>query len=285
MEKLTRQGYGLIEGPVWDPDRGLLFSDVMFGGVFALREDGEAEPVFEHRRGIGGMALHESKGLVVSGRNVSYKSFAGGATQLLLDSDPANDNVGYNDLTTDSLGRIYVGSLGSSPVFDDGREPKSGSLYVIDLDGTSRKLHDGIELTNGLGFSPDGSLLYHSDSRTQAVWVYDLHDDGSVSERRRFAQARDGAPDGLAVAEDGSVWVALAHGSGVAVYEPDGEEREFLPCPQPMVTSVCFGGPDLRDLYVVTGSGGTDSDRAGSVFRARTDVAGLVVAPARMALP
>ena len=289
MERLA-QGYGLIEGPVWDPDRGLLFSDVLFGGVHCLRDDGTVETVFEHRRGIGGMAPHQDGGLIVSGRNVSFKSFAGGPTRLVLDSDPDNDNVGcrnvgYNDLTTDAAGRVYVGSLGSSPVFDDGREPVAGALFLIDLDGSARRLHDGIELTNGLGTSPDGRRLYHSDSRTGAVWVYEIRDDGGVSQRQRFADVRAGAPDGLAVAEDGSVWVALAHGSGVAVYTPSGEERSFLPCPQPMVTSLCFGGEGLRDLYVVTGSQGTDSERAGSVFRIDAEVAGLPVAPARVRLP
>ena len=66
MEKLA-EGYGLIEGPVWDPALGLLFSDVLFGGVYRLAADGGVSTVFGHRRGIGGMALHEDGGLIVSG--------------------------------------------------------------------------------------------------------------------------------------------------------------------------------------------------------------------------
>src|SRR3954470_14467574 len=87
MQALAK-GYGLIEGPVWDPQRGLLFSDVLFGGVYALSRSGSVSTLFEHRRGIGGMALHTAGGLVVSGRNVSYKPFDGGPTVTLLDSDP-----------------------------------------------------------------------------------------------------------------------------------------------------------------------------------------------------
>ncbi len=131
-------GYGLVEGPVWDDDYGLMFSDVIFGGVYSVNDNKEVEPVFEHRRGIGGMALHAEGGLVVSGKNVSLKRFGETESILLLDRDPDNGNVGYNDLTTDEAGRIYVGSLGSSPVFDDGLEPRAGNLYVIDLDGRSR---------------------------------------------------------------------------------------------------------------------------------------------------
>ena len=70
------RGFGLIEGPVWDPDRGLLFSDVFAGGVYALSPDGQLSTCFEHRKGIGGMAAHADGGLVVSGRNISFKDCA-----------------------------------------------------------------------------------------------------------------------------------------------------------------------------------------------------------------
>lgn len=285
MHALTK-GYGLIEGPVWDPHRGLLFSDVLFGGVFALSRDGQVSSVFEHRRGIGGMALHAAGGLVVSGRNISYKGFDGGATVTLLDSDPDHGNVGYNDITTDAKGRIYAGSLGASPVFADGRTPQAGNLYLIDLDGTSRVVGRDVQLTNGLGFSPDGRTLYHSDSRRSSVFSYSVSADGSLGEKRLFVRADKGVPDGLVVSLDGRVWVALAgEGHGVAVFAPDGKVDSFVEIPQPMCTSVCFGGDDLKDLYIVSGSEGTGSDRGGAVYRHRCDVAGLPVALARVAIP
>jgi gluconolactonase len=279
------QGYGLIEGPVWDDARGLLFSDVLFGGVFALSPDGAVSIVFEHRRGIGGMALHVAGGLVVSGRNISYKPADGGATITLLDSDPEHGNVGYNDITTDAKGRIYAGSLGSSPVFADGRAPQAGNLYLIDLDGTARIVGRDIQLTNGLGFSPDGRTLYHSDSRRSTVCCYDVASDGSLGEKRTFVKAAKGVPDGLVVSEDGAVWVALAGGGhGVAVYSAQGAQIDFIEIPTPMCTSVCFGGADLKDLYIVSGSEGTGSERGGAVYRHRCNVAGVPVPPARTAL-
>ena len=280
------KGYGLIEGPVWHPQRGLLFSDVLFGGVFALSSNGEVSSVFEHRRGIGGMALHTAGGLVVSGRNVSYKGFDGGATVTLLDSDPDHGNVGYNDLTTDAKGRIYVGSLGSSPVFADGRAPQSGNLYLIDLDGAARIVGHDVQLTNGLGFAPDGRTLYHSDSRRRSVFCYAVAADGSLGEKRLFACPEKGVPDGLVVSVDGRVWVALAgDGHGVAVFSAAGDPAGFVEIPQPMCTSVCFGGDDLRDLYIVSGSEGSGSDRGGAIYLHRCDVAGIPVAPAQTAIP
>ncbi len=282
MEKLA-SGYGLIEGPVWDPARGLIFSDVHHGGVYCLRTSGEIETVVEHRRGIGGMALHADGGLIVSGRNIAYKGPARAETVVLLDRDADLGIIGFNDLTTDATGRIYVGSLCSSPFDPEQRKhPKTGWLHVIDVDGSSRRLADGILLTNGLGFSPHGRKLYHSDSAANIVGVYDVRPDGSVGPRGTFARVEPGVPDGLAVSVDGAVWVAVARGSAIIVFEPDGRERERIPCPLPMVTSVCFGGDDLQDLYVVTGSDGTGGQNAGTVFRMRASVAGVPVAPARI---
>jgi gluconolactonase len=277
MEELAT-GYTLIEGPVWDADRGLLFSDVHEGGVFCLSADGEVSLVMPHRRGIGGMALHHLGGLVVGGRNIAYKGPAADGTVVLLDQETAG-GVGFNDLTTDSQGRIYVGSLGVSP-FDRESEQKTGCLHRIDVDGSVATLAGGIQLTNGLGFSPDGTRLYHSDSRAQIVGVYDVYPDGGVSERRVFASIENGGPDGLAVAADGSVVVAIAGDSCVRVFEPDGSERERIVVPRPMVTSVCFGGDGLEDLYIVTGSEGAENDHAGTVYRCRIGVSGLPLAKA-----
>jgi xylono-1,5-lactonase len=276
-------GYGLIEGPVWDPARGLYFSDVLNGGVFLLDRAGKISPAVPKRRGIGGMALHEAGGLVVGGRDIACVSLKDGATSTLLSLDAIPGATGFNDLTTDRAGRVYVGSL-AYRVFG-GETPRPGHLHVIDLDGTMRTLSDGVLLTNGLGFSPDGRLLYHSDARAPLVRVYDVREDGSVGPWRKFASLGDGrVPDGLKVASDGSVWVADAHGGRVAVFNADGTHRHDIAVPPPMVTSLCFAGDDLRDLYIVTGSRGGPHDNCGSIFRTRVDVAGLALPPARIRL-
>jgi len=274
-------GFGLIEGPVWDPARGLYFSDVINGGVHLLDHAGEVSLVVPKRRGIGGMALHAEGGLVMGGRDIALVSLADGRTRSLLALDAIPGATGFNDLTTDRAGRIYVGSL-AFRVFG-GETPKPGHLHLIDLDGGMRTLADGVMLTNGLGFSPDGRLLYHCDARAGLVRVYDARPDGSVGPWREFAHlGSGGVPDGLKVARDGSVWAADAHGGRVAVFDADGTHRQDLEVPLPMVTSLCFGGDDLRDLYIVTGSRGGPSENCGSIYRTRADVAGLPLPPARV---
>ena len=284
MEKLT-EGYGLIEGPVWVEGQGLMYSDVEFGGVFCVTESGEVSQIFQHRRGIGGMASHENGGMIVSGRNISWKSIPEGETKTIFDRDEEAGRIGFNDITTDAQGRIYAGSLGSSPVFDDGLEPRSGDLYLIELDGTTSIVAEDIKLTNGLSFSPDGLTLYHSDSARQHINRYDVHQDGSLGEKQVFVTTEKGSPDGLVVSEDGRIWVALPGAGAVGVYGPDGSFQELIQIDELMCTSVCFGGDDLKDLYIVSGSRGADSDRAGSVYKVRVDVAGLEVPQAKISLP
>jgi gluconolactonase len=273
-------GYGLIEGPVWDPAKGLYFSDVRDGGIHLLDRKGEVSTVLPRRRGVGGIALHADGGLVFGGRDISWSPLGGAEGKTLLAANAAG-GIGFNDLTTDAAGRIWVGSL-AFRVFS-GDEPKPGSLHVIDLDGSMRTEAGGVMLTNGMGFSPDGRRLYHSDTRSNVVRVYDVSAGGRVERWKTFVDF-DGGADGLKVAADGSVWVADAQNGRVAVFGPDGAHRTDVAVPLPMVTSLCFGGDDLRDLYVVTGADRGPSETSGTVFRTRTDVPGQPLPLCRVAL-
>jgi len=280
MQELAT-GYSLIEGPVWDGAKGLYFSDVLGGGIYLLSRQGEVSLALPKRRGVGGMALHADGGLLVGGREIVHVTLAEPSTKVLLDRQAAGDAVGFNDLTTDTLGRCYVGSIAYA-IFR-GEEPKPGNLYLIDVDGGVRQVSDGILLTNGLGFSPDGRRLYHSDAGRGLVRVYDVHGDGSLGHWRAFAaMGNDSVPDGLKVAADGSVWVADAHGGRVAVFCSNGRHRGDIAVPRRMVTSLCFGGDDLRDLYIVTGSRGGPTETCGTIYRIRADVAGLPLPAARV---
>src|SRR5690606_3625471 len=130
---------------------------------------GSVDTVIPHRRGMGGVVPHADGGFVVSGRNIAWKRPSGDSTVLF--DDETSD--GFNDLTTDADGRVYVGSLRFDPLAGgatgNGGEP--GDLYCIDLDGGVRKVGADVKLTNGLGVSPDGTKLYHSDSNACVVWV------------------------------------------------------------------------------------------------------------------
>jgi D-xylonolactonase len=277
-------GFGLVEAPLWVDGQGLYFSDVLNGGVRLLDDKHDVTVVIPKRRGVGGMARHEAGGLVMGGRDIAFAPLDTGlAPRTFLTRDDLAGATGFNDLTTDRQGRVYVGSLAFT-VFSD-EAPKPGALHLIDLDGRVRTVSRGVLLTNGLGFSPDGRRLYHSDARAGHVLGYDVAADGSLGPASVFADLGDGhVPDGLKVAADGSVWVADARGGRVAVYEADGAPRTDIPVPLPMVTSLCFGGPDLKDLYIVTGSDGGPREACGTIFLLRSDVPGLPLSTARVPL-
>ena len=270
LELLT-SGWGLIEAPRVDADDNLYFSDVPNGGVRRRSPDGHIEVVIPKRRGVGGMVFHAEGGLVVSGRNIQH--VVDGESRVVF----APDVAGFNDLHTDREGRVYVGCLRDDP-FSDKTERVPGELYRINLDGTSTELYGDVMLTNGIGFSPDGTRLYHSDSIPGTVWVSDVDGD-AVTNRRAFVAERRG-PDGLAVDIEGGVWVALAAGGCVQRYLPDGTPDVTIPVADRMVTSLVFGGGDMCDLYIVTG--GDDPSVGGCIFKTRAPVAGVPTAVARI---
>jgi D-xylonolactonase len=265
-------GYGLVEGPRADDQGNLYFSDVHKGGVYRHSPQGLIELVVPKRRGVGGIAFHADGGLVISGRNICH--VRDGETRIVF----APDAPGLNDLFVDARGRVICGTMRSDPFSMDGpRTP--GECWRIDAEGDAIELYGDVALTNGIGLSPDGKVLYHSDT-TRGVWAHD-YDDGAVSGRRLFLSADVVMPDGLAVDESGVVWVADVSGSGAArAFTPDGVEVDRVEVPARMVTSLCFGGADRRDLYIVTGDNTDDDDRGGTIYRTRVEVAGCAVAAA-----
>jgi gluconolactonase len=267
-------GYGLIEGPRVDPAGNLYWSDVPNGGVFRRAPDGQIDVVVPRRRSVGGIALHAEGGIVISGRDICHVK--DGQTRSLF----GGEGMVFNDLFCDDAGRVYTGTIRSDPFKSGPRVP--GELWRIDAPGRAVQLYDDVQLSNGIGFSPDRRRLYHSDSTRRAVLVSDFAPDGTASNRRTFATTPVGVPDGLAVDDAGCVWVAIAEGGCALRFAPDGKLERKLELPARMVTSLCFGGADLRDLYVVTADNTEKPERKGTVFKTRVDVPGLAAPLARI---
>ena len=276
-------GYGLLEGPRTDEQNRLYFSDVRGGGVFRRSPDGQIETLIPtDRKAVGGIALNEGGGMLVTGLSLArWDEQTGQVTEIFSDWD-GKPLFGLNDLTIDDQGSIWVGSFGCDiNKFDFKSAPPPGSLFRVDPSGQATQLWEGVEVTNGLGFSADRSLLYHCDSTTRAVWAYEVRADRTVSDRQLFAKLPDGMPDGMTVDVEGGVWVAVVAGSGEVVrFKPDGTLDQRINIPAKTITSVAFGGPDMCDLYVVTANN-DQRDLKGTVFRARSDIPGLPVPKAK----
>lgn len=276
MLETLAYGYGLLEGPRVDRADNLYFSDVPNGGVYRRSPNGEVTTAIPKRRGVGGIALHADGGVVVSGKNICHVK--DGETRILFQRD---DIPGYNDLFTDSAGRVYVGTLRSDPFKEGARTP--GELLRIDGENQVVQMYGGVGLTNGIGFSPGEKIIYHADSAGPHLIVHDVAADGTMHNRRSIAQLSGGTiPDGLCVDEAGCIWVAIYGGHCVARYTPEGKLDQKIDVPAKAVTSVCFGGKDRRDLYIVTADNTEEASRKGTIFRSRVEVAGVPVPFARV---
>jgi sugar lactone lactonase YvrE len=191
---------------------------------------------------------------------------------------PARDGIRFNDAGVDPAGRVWAGSMHVPEA-----EPL-GELYRLDPGGRLTTVVKGVTVSNGLGWSADGSRMYYADSPMRRIDVFDYDPaTGEAFARRVFADLSDadGVPDGLTVDLDGCVWVAMWGGSALRRLTPSGEPDAVLPVPVSQPTSCAFGGPGLADLYITTANVGlSEAERAaqplaGRLLRAHPGPVGL----------
>jgi gluconolactonase len=214
---------------------------------------------------VGGIVLHECGGVIVTGRDVLH--VRDGESRVLLSLDGV---TGFNDLATAADGSVYVGALRFHPFAGDA--PVPGEIWRIPAGGEAAPATGGVLWANGIGFSPDGRVAYGSDYARACVMAWDVEADGRLSSPRTFANMPEGSADGLAVDQEGGVWVAPGAAGNVVRFSPDGSLDRKLDVPASFVSSLCFGGDDMRDVYVTTGDG--------TLLRGRSDVPGLPLTPA-----
>ncbi|MDH3643817.1 MAG: SMP-30/gluconolactonase/LRE family protein [Gammaproteobacteria bacterium] len=282
--ELLASGYGLVEGPRTDDrpggDSALWFTDIRGGTVNRRYPDGRIESIVTNRPMIGGLALHADGGLIMSGPNVAH--WRDNDVRVLLEVDGVRS---FNDLHTDSLGRVYVGAI-RADISDLRTDPDPpGEAYRIELDGSITELYGGVGVSNGIGFAPDGATLYHVDSTSRGLWVHDVDEHGALSGRRHIGAGafERGIPDGMCVDTEGNLWVAHVGGRRVVKLDPAGEMLDELPVPASWVTSCAFGGPDYGDLYIVSADNLDDEKLGGCIWRCRPGVSGQPTPLARVA--
>lgn len=194
----------------------------------------------------------------MSGRDVLY--VGDGGQRTLLEAEEGI--TGFNDMTVDSQGRIYVGALRFRPFAGDDSVP--GDVWRIDPDGSNELLFRGLHWPNGIGVSPDEETLYCCDYANGTIIAHDLSPEGRTSGWRLLAATASGEADGLAVDRDGGIWVATGRGASVVRFDPEGALSRIVEVPAPFVSALSFGG-DERDVYVTTMGG----DDGGSLLHAR----------------
>jgi sugar lactone lactonase YvrE len=261
--------------------------DILAGCVYRDRvdEDGGLVPVRSYRvpGTVGAIAPVDGDDgwLLAAGRGFVYLR-PDGSHRTLVEVAPAGTRM--NDAACDPQGRLWAGTMA------DDQHAGGGALYRLDRTGQTELVLDGLTISNGLGWSPDGSEMYLVDSgpRTIHAFVFDAGR-GEISKGRVLVSlAKEvGSPDGMTVDADGDLWVAVYGGGRVHHYSPDGELQEVLTVPARQSTCCAFAGPGLERLYVTTATEGwSDEQRradpaAGLVYRLDTGTTGRPAAPFR----
>ena len=268
----------LGEGPRWDAaSETLLWVDIPAKSVHRY-DPATGQDTALLVSDVVSLALPRRRGGVVIGLPDGIHLFDGEQSIGPVGIESERAGTRTNDGACDAAGRLWVGTMAL-----DERSPVAG-LYRVDPDFTVTTILTGTTISNGLGWSPNGRQFYFIDSPTRRVDVFDFDlSTGELENRRRFvAVAAPGAvPDGLAVDAEGCVWVALHGGWGLNRYSPAGALIAEVRLPVARVTSCCFGGAELRDLYVTTRRDGLSAGElaeqplSGALLRLDAGVAGL----------
>ena len=272
---------GLAEGPHWWAEQGvLLWVDIEASRV------GIFDPATGRNRFLAvpshvGAVVPMSDGALLVATAQGFVRLHPDRGVVLSLQDPENDRPGnrFNDGKCDPWGRFWAGSM----AYDFA--PGAGCLWRLNADFSCVLQRQGLTISNGLAWRQDRTMLYLIDSPTRQVLAFPLTSTGELAGEPTpcitIPEHWDSIPDGMCIDAEGMLWIALFGGGAVTRWDPtSGQllERLELPCRQ--VTSCCFGGPQLDQLFVTTARRGMDSAAikaeplAGGLFQADVGVNG-----------
>jgi sugar lactone lactonase YvrE len=244
------EGLAFPEGPRWHADR-LWFSDQHTGRVVAMSPDGAAQTEVEVPNGPSGLGWRpDGQLLVVSMRDHRLLRFDGSTLHEVADLS-ALVPFHCNDMVVDAVGRAYIGNFG----FDlDGRGRFATTVLVrVDPDGTTAIAADDLAFPNGAVITPDGATLIIGETLAGRLTAFTVQSDGSLTDRRVWAEAPGAAPDGCCLDADGAVWVADPVGRRVVRVHEGGEITDTVEVGAPNSAYACaLGGVEGTTLYVCT---------------------------------
>jgi gluconolactonase len=262
-------GYGFTEGPLWHPDGFYYFVDIRANTLFRVTP-GQAPELVRADTGEGNGTTFDLQGRLVmcegSHRRVTRMS-GDGRIEVLADRYEGKRLNRPNDVVCKSDGTLWFTDPDLRVPFAERELPYAG-VYRIGTDGGLTLMAD-CEYPNGLAFSPDERVLYVANTRwTQYVHAFELDAAGTVLRRRIFAEMasdddKNGVPDGMKVDVEGRLFCTGP--GGTWVFAPDGERLGIIETPE-VPANLCFGGPDLRTLFLTART---------SVYTLRVNVPGM----------
>ena len=286
LELLASQNDRCGECPIWDSEtQRLIWNDMNASRVFAFDwKSGKAETLDNKELNAAGMAFNLTGELVFAGSGGLHLWRQTGEYRALL-THHNDEALNFNDILANPKGSLYAGTW----YWGATEYEKLGKLYLIEPDVSVSIQDEGIQLSNGLGLSPDEKTLYYADSTARKIYAYAVNAaSGALSNRRVFVDVptTEGIPDGLTVDSQGYVWSAQWYGSQIVRYDPDGQVERRIQVPAAQVTCMAFGGADWNELFITTAGEdwptryappGYDSSRVhlgGELYRLKLDIQG-----------
>ncbi|WP_157017316.1 SMP-30/gluconolactonase/LRE family protein [Mesorhizobium xinjiangense] len=252
VRRLSSAPAALGESPVWDPASGVLWwIDGVAGVLHGIRPDGGGAAIQSQVIGghLGCIALATDERLIVArDHEVALCDPATGATEPFLVLKDADARMRLNDGKLDRQGRFLCAGMGR------GREPLGG-LHQIDGTGRHHMLAGGIRVGNGVCFSPQGDILYFTDTPTCAVMAADYDPEtGAAGVPRRHIDTAglEAGIDGATVDAAGNLWAALITIGEIGCFAPDGRLVQRIPAPVDLPSSLAFGGSARATLFVTS---------------------------------
>ena len=268
----------VAEGPFWDDsEQQLYFVDIVNKQIKIFSSPSTPVETIQFNQEISAVFLDQKSDLIVAARDGIFAATRDGVLEVSLAPIELEDtSIRTNDAKCDANGRMWVGTM----AFDF--TPGAAALFSFDSRVLKEVVPD-LTVSNGIGWSLDKKTMYFIDSPTKRVDSFDFDlESGELGNRRPFLLLSDldAFPDGLTTDEDGGVWVALFGGGEVRRFDAQGTLTHIVEIPVKQVTSCCFGGADMSELYITTAQNGMDADSlirqplAGSLFRAKTTFKG-----------
>ena len=277
VEVVVAANAELGEGPVWDVRSGrLAWVDILGRRIHLTDPESGATESIEVPLDVGAIAPGGAGGFVAALQD-GFWVVGDGEPRRLATVPEARPGLRFNDGKCDPAGRFWAGTM----AYDEAEG--AASLYRLDTGGNVQRVLDGVTISNGMAWSGDGVTMYYIDSPTQRIDAFSYEPaTGAISDRRTVVRipAGIGSPDGMAIDEDGGLWVALWDGSAIHRYL-DGRLDRVIEMPVSRPTSCAFGGAGLDELYVTSAWKGLSADArraeplAGALLRVRPGVRGV----------
>jgi len=246
--KVLLDGLIFTEGPRWH-DGKLFFSDMHAHKVLSVDLDGHVQTIAEVPTWPSGLGwLPDGRMLIVSMTDRKLLRLDPDGLKTHADLDQLASFY-CNDMVVDGKGRAYVGNFGYDLL--SGATQKPAELILVDPDGSARVAADGFDFPNGTVITPDGKTLVVGESMGHRLTAFDIQVDGSLTNRRVWAELGEGVPDGIALDSEGAIWVASPFTKELLRVREGGAVAERIKF-DTMPIACALGGPGRRTLFVLT---------------------------------